>query len=714
MKKPQHIFLLPLAIIIILAGFFTLRDQIFVAGNLEAASIRFKKSTDAEWQTFNPEAQALKTELRALDKDIKGEKTLFEKATLLVSKEARKVEDTKDVASLTKERDEKLRKLALESPKEAISYIERESPKDLEKVSLSDEVAYVTLVEEIDEKTNEYKTSYVLYSPEKDIEIYSEAKPQTPTVRLTSLEGYQTGKTIFAESLEIAEIEGGAMPGVAQGGGNEYKVLVIMADFLDSENSDDFTLVDAENWFNGYPFRDFFYEQSYGNMDIVADVHGWVTMPVNGTGSGCNAFRSDYTGNSVSLSNSYLIDYLHSENISFIDYDHMLLILDCPDGNWGGAAGNTDLDGEFLPSAFVRGVSSDGPSLHFVAHEMGHYLYGDYYPHANAIDCGSRQYQLNYYQDSLLDCDSVEYGNFYDAMGSWQAFSHHFRASFKRVLGWFTQDEILDVNETGTYTIYPLEGQVQGAKYLRIGTDFTNGPLYSIEYRQNIGFDSNLVSPNLVQNLNGVFVYRDSHTGLSSLLDMSPSQLSWTDDAENVTLKVNETFFDDNLPIAISVLSAEANQATVYIDIGQCQREAPATVFNTYPPWQVVPGPGEAERVPIYYHVANPDGYTCGSSEFTFTFESSHPEITISPAPQYNSNGFAGFRYWNTLHPVDPVPLITEIPAAISYIADYDTNFYAEVIVPEGISPGEYPVYFTFINLNSGLETTEEYIITVD
>jgi len=187
-------------------------------------------------------------------------------------------------------------------------------------------------------------------------------------------------------------------------------------------------------------------------------------------------------------------------------------------------------------------------------HELGH-NFGVF--HANAWDCG-----LEIITGS---CDSLERLDPFDIMGG-VAPKGHFNAMHKDVIGWFENNELLQVgNEHGTYVLRPIETS-DGLKALKIPSD---GFDFYIEYRRPVGYDNNFIYTTLGWGTLGRDVYRGAiiHTdvqgsnGDSQLLDMLPQLLLPKNQTANVydivdsVLEVGKTFSYNGLNLTPTKLN---------------------------------------------------------------------------------------------------------------------------------------------------------------
>lgn len=550
--------------------------------------------------------------------------------------------------------------------------------------------------------------------------------------KIAELSGYQFGNNVlitqmsgFEQAVDNLSEKALGQLQTGQVRKSTYKVLVLLVDYLDSDPPQQLTNAQTAHniLFNG-DLHDFFYEQSYGKMNIVGDVYGWYTLQSNAEGTYCNPILNTNNGNWPQFYNQELMGHMVDDSIQVTSYDHILVIANCKNATGGGFPGEMEFystatprlwwsalgftySGQNIPMAVVK--TSDGnPSLHFMAHEMGHKLYNykdtyglNSYPHANSLDCGNQTL-------SLSGCEEIEYGNYFDAMGSWQTFSNHYRAIFKETLGWFDPSQILSITESGIYTLSPLEGQAPGEvlstdtslpsyRMAKVHSLLSTYPLYILELRKGIGFDSNLNSTTLFQNTNGIFIYKNTYDSLqSNLLDMSPNQTLWDEDVKHVTLEAGTTYTDSLNGIKIETVSVNSQNATIrvtHIPIVNCDRH-PATnpgpvLVNNTDLFNETPPIGFIAEYAYKFNIYNNDTIGCNIAHFRVT-ASVEPPLVLSSL--YNAA-------------LDIQPGISSGPNDRTHVL---------FLVPEGVAPGVYHLTVYITNHDSGQITTRIIPVTVN
>jgi M6 family metalloprotease-like protein len=529
--------------------------------------------------------------------------------------------------------------------------------------------------------------------------------------RIAQFSGYQFGNYVLVTQMTGFEpIDGNdGNLHTRSTSDTDYKILVLLVDYLDSDPAQQLTNAQTahEIFFDG-DLHDFFYEQSYEKMDMTGDVYGWYTLQSNAEGTYCNPLRND-NASMLSFNNQELLNYMIADGIQIDTYDHVMIIANCKNVTGGGFAGkitphsslvNEEAIGMTysnfnIPGAVVK-TSNGSANLHTMAHELGHYLYGapgfqGGLSHASARDCGS-------VTNAPSGCVTVEYGNYYDALGSWQAFSNHFRVGVKEYFGWLEPEQILTVTESSGeeefYTLTPLERMggfntsLGDHKMVKLQPTWSSSPLYVLEYRQALGFDSNLSGFPLGNNTDGIFIYKlfGSNNSVNvSLLDMVPQDIPWEEDVKHVTLNVGRTYVDEELGVTINMINANPQHAFFQVTYAGCERTTPTSFWNNQLSYRP-PESGELYRyfTAVYYH--NNDTISCLPSMFLYEMSADDP---IGFIIQQDSVIMVGHN---------------EAPTGIS--------FY--ITIPIGTPPGNYHLYLTITNQNSGQSTTQTIPITVN
>jgi len=284
------------------------------------------------------------------------------------------------------------------------------------------------------------------------------------------------------------------------------------------------------SWSNDFMFNtvnSWFQEVSYGKVDLIGDVYGWATLPIDGTCS---------TTQIASEGEKWANDTL---GVNLNTYDHIYYVFPNQGCGWAGAA-------------YINGklaFTDQYFDLRVTTHELGHNLG---LQHANGFNCSGCTLSLPI---SVSQIDGYE--DRYDAMGKYRPL--HFNAAYKDQLGWIDTD-IIEVTNDGVYEINPYELPGSPVKALKIlSIDGTYEFYYYLEYRQNIGLD-NISDPTV---LNGVVIHiYPPRFGVSMILDMTPQTSSNLD----IGLAVGESFVDPGRGIRITPLSNDSQKIRVQIE----------------------------------------------------------------------------------------------------------------------------------------------------
>jgi len=184
--------------------------------------------------------------------------------------------------------------------------------------------------------------------------------------------------------------------------------------------------------------KEFYKENSFGKVNMLEKVYNWVTIPSENYPCDYNKWAKE------------AIAILESEGEDVGGYLYKIFffphVSSCP--HIGAAEGYAYHNHKFLSSGTV-------------AHEFGHLLS---LGHASSICCYPK------FINNYSNCRINEYGNLYDIMGSGgtsYGYPNHFNAVFKSKLDWISEDQIINVTESGTYTLSPLEVADQEIKTLR-------------------------------------------------------------------------------------------------------------------------------------------------------------------------------------------------------------------------------------------------------
>jgi hypothetical protein len=192
-------------------------------------------------------------------------------------------------------------------------------------------------------------------------------------------------------------------------------------------------------------------------------------------------------------------------------------------------------------------------------------------------------------------CTHSEYGDPYDPLGSG---CRHTNAWQKAYMGWFGGCNRVRVNQSGTFTLHPLEVACNGIQVLQIpmpvttrtirrsggGAEPSTDPIqfYYLELRTRTGFDQTMTNAPVVLVHVGPEFGESIITGKHTwILDMNPS----TGDVDG--LPVGQAYTDPAGGVAFTVESVSANGATVEVTV-------PPNGENTCADGGVLPSPGGA------------------------------------------------------------------------------------------------------------------------
>ncbi|MEK9177866.1 MAG: hypothetical protein AAB777_01960, partial [Patescibacteria group bacterium] len=395
--------------------------------------------------------------------------------------------------------------------------------------------------------------------------------------------------------------------------GNQRTLVLLIKAF--PGDSEPFTPAQGHDLvFNGQ-FQKFMQEQSYGNVSFSGDVYGWVSL------------GQTITSSCMFLTNSQLLDAINNYHIDLRNYDRLVYLLNgvsggCSEvGKWQTTINNTNyrfsklsagLWGYDQPSSWGKQPFTWTNLDHVVSHEMGHSLG---VVHANGWECLNNQTLYG-------DCQHIEYGNYFDTMGS-VGYALDYNAYFKESLGWL-QNRVLSISKSGEYSINPLElnSGIAGAK-IKIKSAYV-APYY-LEYRKGIGFDSNLNDSNLSQNQEGLFVNRiqDGWAPATELLDMSPISKKfwdWRDSIRQTTLNSvlsdnSVSFNDPGRGITIGpILNVSSSAILFRVNLIEptCSRLSPLVVSSPNNPFSFSAGSTGYVKV----NITKQDYIRCDSSNF--------------------------------------------------------------------------------------------------
>jgi hypothetical protein len=344
------------------------------------------------------------------------------------------------------------------------------------------------------------------------------------------------------------------------------RVIIFLVNYKDKDRRP-YTKEDIYNLVlnrdNPLSTANFITENSYSKTyleDNKDNIYDWHTLPIT---------ESEYCGVRAS---EYLIPYV-DHLVEFKDRDKIVFLAPVNSycHNLGGATNGytpvlTD-EGKFN-LAFIGLTTEDLLTLsHYIRHEIGH-TFG--LPHANSWECGAVAIVRN-----QEDCEKIEYGDMFDTMGRpW--FSNdieNYNVRFKEELGWLDSASILLLDESGIYTIYPIESTPHQIRGIKI--PLTGELNYYLEYRSPKGDSARykqglFILLNKKQQLVGdsnVFLV-DNTPHATSNGDNFLNSADEIDDVLDSALKEGQTFYDPYNNLTIKTLEVNDNYLKVEIKKG--------------------------------------------------------------------------------------------------------------------------------------------------
>ncbi len=572
------------------------------------------------------------TDIQSLNNLLMNGNTL---STVLKNEALKKVliERQAKMLILAKENPELFLKLALipkfraQIPADLLRYVEQE-------ISDKEGLLDVLHVDDFDHPKNS-RYDYFITLNGKRLEFYPTGPVYARSGTKVRLSGYQLENTLVAKVGAMTILNEPPLDSV----GNQRTAIVLLTTPEHREHP--FTKEEAYDLFFNGQFQAFYKEQSYDQISFSGDVYGW--------------FDTDKPAESCQFPT--IDEVVNTYKINPASYDRIVYA-------WTGSLGGCSFVGKLENLDTTTGVkysfsrasigvnnysaSSQWGSMPFpwtnldalVSHEIGHSL--GVGPHANGWDCG----------EEILygECTRIDYGNPFDVMGG-NTFSLHINGVYKEMLGWLN-GRIISISKTGRYKLNPLElnaGKVTAKVVAQNGQS-----LFSLEYRQPIGFDAGMNTADVKSNQQGLLVNKILDIPYSSslketqLLDLSPNSNSWYWDRKESSLNGVQVFSNPDNGITIGpIVSADTNGITFDVNIGppQCVPHPPIIESWAIPPATTMLVGQNAPLNPLYFD--NKNSVACEGSLFRlYVTSDAKLEIAGNNEKKFvsqNSTGFFGF-----------------------------------------------------------------------
>ncbi len=486
-----------------------------------------------------------------------------------------------------------------------------------------------------------------------------------------------------------------------------------MAVFLVKYNdvtSDPFTANEAkETIFNGN-FRNFFAEQSYGQVIFCGDVFGWVAEQESSA-------TCDFYNSATITPGSALDNYVNENQIDLDSYDYIFIVRNCPDYVGFNGLAHPGIETPIAASIGSSWWLTNDWSMYIpgftgldrvMIHETGHLLGLN---HANGLDCGDETIDT----ENMINCDTLDAGNQYDAMGN-SIYAVGFNAFERNKLGWISTDNVLSIDTSGTYQLKAVENAV-GDRMAKISVTAKDGTVietpYRLEYHIPKGFAKSLSQFGPL----GLTLSQISY-GSSNILDAQASELDFGEDMKDSTIGRDESFVDPYYGITIdNVKRIENGTMSFHVDLAMPEScdtsEVLVPSFSTF--WSakennsqkgevtistdkihiVIPkAKVDADRqiVNLQFNATNTNEFLCGASPFTITMTTPSPTLIYKNGVEY--------------------PGSFELETLTKAGSNYSNSY--QIIVPKGTAVGNYTPVLTSTDEFGEISEPLVYTITIE
>lgn len=370
----------------------------------------------------------------------------------------------------------------------------------------------------------------------------------------------------------------------------ERSVLVAIVDFEEALN-ESMTVSKAEDLVFSR-VSSYFQEASYGLTSLNGDVISDITLPLDPLI--CDTYEVSQQADQLIRDLGYEPD----------QYDHVMYIIPTNYGcKWSGqgTVGGTGTARTWIKAPFVDVVS----------HELGH-NFGLHHSHSYHCDGAT-------IPDAQNSCTYYEYGDYAGRMGN-ASIDNHFNGFNKEQLGWLDA-RVETVTNSKTVKLSPFE--LENPTYPQVlkvfkGLDVEgNSEWYYLEYRQQIGYDTNLISKYPLYQYGLLLrMATEDQPKSSYLLDSTPES-DWSD----ITINPGNPYRDTKNGLEINVLSANGSEVEVEViytdenNTAKCQ-QGPMDFSST----SVTSVTAQAgDTVTFTYLLSNNDSSECSAETFNIS-----------------------------------------------------------------------------------------------
>ncbi|MFH1404858.1 MAG: hypothetical protein ABIH21_02050 [Patescibacteria group bacterium] len=471
----------------------------------------------------------------------------------------------------------------------------------------------------------------------------------------------------------------------------DSKVAVILFNFQNNSDSEPYSVEDARmGMFTAEDSVKAYYEEiSFGQQTFSGfndpengDVYGWYTVPMNNTSCDDSLNAMADMANELAAQDGF-----DESNYDFVVYGVSQNALCSASGASGGPGSKILFN---LTYYFNIGT---------VAHEFGH-NFG--LGHASTYSCVDEQGARVVYSNA---CTLGEYGDIFSSMGNSQL-RRHFNASQKKSVGWLTNENVIDVSQSGDYLITPIEELSDGYQLIRVPKEYNDEGIavsyYTIDYRQPYGFDDFSSSDPVV---NGVLIRIEDNVGdhLQTYLLDSTAQASYT--FEDSAFLVGDKFIEPNGHFEVEVIDANSDYAEVRIEL-----------FDIEPTLSIkknITSPGDDKGDVLV--VSDPAGINCGRICTSSFPKGTEVTLTATPNEYTRFGGFTSLSGW-TDSPEYSFIMNSDKIVTASYIRQ--TRYGKDVRFGiKGVIEGEAPVllYYNFFGGSVNIDPPDiEKNISID